>query len=122
MLRRNWPGQFHRSMRKPPGKKSNQPGEVVRMLVFNPGEVVELDAAEFAAVQADIGISLIEVEAEIREADGRVRYRPVKTDGHAPKDESVEAAATVATKPTQVTAPVPTAPVERAKPQATTKN
>lgn len=47
MLKKNWPGVFHRSVR-------TQKGELVKRLAFAPGEPVELDELELAAVSADL--------------------------------------------------------------------
>lgn len=62
MLKRDWPGQFRRTVRI--GKKTPE------VLVFTPGEAVELDAKQLDAVKADIGVCLMPVE---RDAKNRPR-------------------------------------------------
>jgi hypothetical protein len=51
MLRRNWPGNFRRSIR-------NEKGEVLRVIEFAPGQAVEVLDDEMPSVQADLGHAL----------------------------------------------------------------
>lgn len=65
MLKGNWPAEtFRRCVR-------DKAGEVVEALEFRRGVPVELTATQFAAVEADLGISLAEVTT-----DGKNRPRP----------------------------------------------
>lgn len=62
MARRNWPGTFCRTVYREEldavGKSVRVP---LRRVEFPPGEPVELTAQEYAGVQADIGLSLVDV-------------------------------------------------------------
>ena len=57
MLRQDWPGEFKRVVRTPKG-------DVKKILIFKPGEAVELKGAALAAVQRAIGSALVEVELD----------------------------------------------------------
>lgn len=72
-LARSWNGGFTRSVR-------DDKGEVIDILRFEPGEVLELDEIEFAAVQNDLGKALEEVEL----VDGK--FRPLGFESQNPKD------------------------------------
>lgn len=52
MLRRDCPNGFRRAVR-------DENGKVLRVLTFEPGIPVELDAEDYAAVKEDIGKALI---------------------------------------------------------------
>lgn len=58
MLRRDWPGVFHRTVFRPKGKQL----VAVKRLEFSPGVAVELEGEhELKAVAADIGKALLPV-------------------------------------------------------------
>lgn len=57
MLKKNWPGNFRRTITI--GKKGK---ETKKVLEFSPGVPVELTAQEVEAVRADIGIALQPIE------------------------------------------------------------
>ena len=57
MLKRNWPGNFRRTITT--GKKGK---ENKRVLEFMPGVPVDLSAAEVEALRSDIGVVLVPVD------------------------------------------------------------
>jgi hypothetical protein len=57
MLKRNWPGNFRRTITI--GKKGK---ETKKVLEFSPGVPVDLTAAEVEALRPDIGIALLPVD------------------------------------------------------------
>jgi hypothetical protein len=57
MLKRNWPGNFRRTITI--GKKGK---ETKKVLEFSPGLPVDLTAAEVEAIRPDIGIALLPVD------------------------------------------------------------
>lgn len=73
VLKPTWPGHWHRAVRDPKGK-------VLRVLQFTPGVVYDLAGEDLAAVQADIGITLLPVEYR----EGAAKERPrIMVDGVA---------------------------------------
>lgn len=70
MLKKNWPGDFRRTVTG--GKKGK---EYRKTLVFKPGEPVDLSAADLEGVRADIGIALLPVGF-----DEKARPRPITDD------------------------------------------
>lgn len=78
MLKKNWPGNFRRTITT--GKKGK---ETKRVLVFSPGVPVELTAAEIEAVRSDIGAALQPIEF-----DEKARPRVISDDVDV--DESAE--------------------------------
>lgn len=78
MLKRNWPGNFRRTITT--GKKGK---ETKRVLEFSPGVPVELMAAEVDALRKDIGVALQPIEF-----DENARPRIITDDVVA--DESSE--------------------------------
>lgn len=78
MLKKNWPGNFRRTITT--GKKGK---ETKRVLEFTPGEPVELTPAEVDALRSDIGVALQPVEF-----DEKARPRVITDDVVA--DESTE--------------------------------
>jgi hypothetical protein len=82
MLKPNWPGIFHRTVGT---------GEQAKRLEFAPGEPVEVDADQFKALKADIGVSLFEIE---RDEKGRPRYiETVETPDPTKEEKTPEPAA-----------------------------
>lgn len=61
MLRKNWPGDFRRTITLV--KKGK---DVKHTLEFKPGEPVEVTPAEAELLRADIGVSLVPVEFDIK--------------------------------------------------------
>lgn len=79
MLKRDWPGNFRRTItEKVRGK------DVKRTLEFSPGVPVELTNAEIKAVLPDIGIALLPVEL-----DEKARPRVI-TDDVIPDETTVK--------------------------------
>ena len=77
MLKKNWPGNFRRTIKV--GKKGK---ETEKVLEFTPGEPVELTAQEVEALRSDIGVSLQPVEF-----DEKARPRVI-TDEVVPEEPS----------------------------------
>jgi hypothetical protein len=75
MLKRNWPGNFRRTITI--GKKGK---ETKKVLEFSPGLPVDLTAAEVEALRPDIGIALLPVDFDEK---GRPR---VITDEVVPEE------------------------------------
>lgn len=75
MLKRNWPGNFRRTIII--GKKGK---ETKKVLEFSPGLPVDLTAAEVEALRPDIGIALLPVDFDEK---GRPR---VITDEVVPEE------------------------------------
>ncbi len=86
MLPRTHPAGFRRTIRKPE-KKKGVPGDVTRVIEFNPGDVEVVSAAEFKFLQKDIDKGML-VEVRI---DGKGRPRPTIQPAELrismPKDE-----------------------------------
>lgn len=82
MLKKNWPGNFRRTIKI--GKKGK---EVTQVLEFTPGVPVELTPAEIEAVRADIGVALQPIEFD-EKARPRVISDEVEVD--EPAEQSVE--------------------------------
>ena len=82
MLKRNWPGNFRRTITT--GKKGK---ETKKVLEFSPGVPVELTAAEVEAVRSDIGTALQPIEF-----DEKARPRVITDDVVAdePAEQSIE--------------------------------
>lgn len=57
MLKKNWPGNFRRTIKT--GKKGK---EVESVLEFSPGVPVDLTPAEVEALRSDIGVALVPVD------------------------------------------------------------
>lgn len=71
MLHPDRAGSFHRCVRKAPPKGGGK-GEILKTLIFEPGEVVTLKGRELEAVQKDLAKgALVEVEK-----DDRNKWRP----------------------------------------------
>ena len=75
MLKRNWPGNFRRTITI--GKKGK---ETKKVLEFSPGLPVDLTAAEVEALRPDLGIALLPVDFDEK---GRPR---VITDEVVPEE------------------------------------
>lgn len=82
MLKRNWPGNFRRTITT--GKKGK---ETKKVLEFSPGVPVELTAAEVESVRSDIGTALQPIEF-----DEKARPRVITDDVVAdePAEQSIE--------------------------------
>jgi hypothetical protein len=68
MLRRGRSGPFCRNVRK-------KDGQIVKRLVFSPGEPLTLGGRDLAAVEDDIGKALVEVVIEPRPGGPRPRVK-----------------------------------------------
>ena len=79
MLKKNWPGNFRRTVSI--GKKGK---ETKKVLEFSPGVPVELSPAEVEALHSDIGVTLQPVEF-----DEKARPRVI-TDEVVPEEPSKE--------------------------------
>ena len=81
MLRPNWPGNFTRTITErktiASGKKKTLVEEVLRRVVFAPGQPVEVTDRELAALKPDLGKAIFEVE---RDAKGRPRLLEPQTE------------------------------------------
>ena len=82
MLKKDWPGNFRRTITI--GKKGK---EVKKVLEFTPGVPVELTPAEIEAVRPDIGVALQPIEFD-EKARPRVISDEVEVD--EPAEQSVE--------------------------------
>lgn len=72
MLKRDWPGNFRRSVRDPNG-------EIVHQYEFAPGLPVEIEPGHEKSLAGDIGKALIEVNAIGKSIKGR-EDKPVDAD------------------------------------------
>ena len=50
-LKKNWPGNFHRTLRDAKGNAS-------KVLEFSPGEIIEVNDDEFPQLSGDVGLAL----------------------------------------------------------------
>jgi hypothetical protein len=82
MLKRNWPGNFRRTITS--GKKGK---ETKKVLEFSPGVPVELTPAEVEALRSDIGPALQPIEFD-EKARPRVISDEVEVD--TPEEHPVE--------------------------------
>lgn len=82
MLKRNWPGNFRRTITI--GKKGK---ETKKVLEFSPGVPVELTAQEVDALRSDIGPALQPIEFD-EKARPRVISDEVEVD--EPAEQSIE--------------------------------
>lgn len=66
MLKRDWPGKFHRSVfEKTVDKSTGKTVEkFIKQLVFEPGIPLQLDAQEYKSVKDDINKALVEVSVD----------------------------------------------------------
>jgi hypothetical protein len=85
MLKRNWPGNFRRTITI--GKKGK---ETKKVLEFSPGVPVDLTAAEVEALRPDIGIALLPVDFDEKNRP-RVITDEVVPEETEPADEPQKA-------------------------------
>lgn len=84
MLRKDWPGKFRRVLRDAEGKPLTDDDGQERVLVFEPGDAIELTDDEYAAVMADVQTDpkvsrpLVHVR---RDEKGRTRVVDLEKDG-----------------------------------------
>lgn len=80
MLKKNWPGQFGRTV-------FDENGKPVKRLVFNPGEITQVNDTELAAITPDLGTA-IWLMALDKTANG-IRYKPTDDPEQARVPEAV---------------------------------
>lgn len=84
MLKRDWPGNFSRTITT--GKKGK---EVTERLTFSPGVPVDLSAAQIEQLRPDIGVSLMPVDFD-EKARPRIITDDVSVDDAASVDSQNE--------------------------------
>lgn len=85
MLKREWPGQFRRVIRDDNGA----PVEPRRVLLFTPGESVEVDDCDMPAIADDVKAGTLKVNANLKTRKAEEPVAAPEPPAAEPKPEPI---------------------------------